>query len=65
MPIAVSVQHLREVIVEHLVQKFLNDEEWIRLQLAQEFFWSLSPSAHRVLQCEVHCSDSAAKTGPS
>ena len=51
MPIAVSVRHLREVIVERLSQKFPDDdkavpsEEWIRLQ-----FWPKNPFGHSALR---------------
>ena len=44
MPIAVSIRHLREVIIERLMQRFpgqeknIPSEEWIRLQ-----FWPKNP----------------------
>ena len=50
MPIAVSIQHLCEVIVECLAQKFPSDDkaihsdEWIRLQ-----FWPKNPFGHSAL----------------
>ena len=51
MPIAVSVRHLREVLVERLAQRFPNDDkpvpsdEWIRLQ-----FWPKNPFGHSALR---------------
>lgn len=51
MPIAVSIRHLREIIVERLAQKFPSDDkaipsdEWIRLQ-----FWPKNPFGHSALR---------------
>lgn len=51
MPIAVSIRHLREVIVERLKLKFpgeekpIPSEEWVRLQ-----FWPKNPFCHSALR---------------
>lgn len=53
MPIAISIHHIREVIVECLAQKFPDDdksrsipsEEWIGLQ-----FWPKNPFDHTALR---------------
>ena len=51
MPIAISVQHLREIIAEWLSEMFPNEEksipseEWIWLQ-----FWPINPYGHSALR---------------